>query len=143
MAYEHNLEQWAAGRPLEDRLLAAERASEAVTRLHRSKRDWRQGGVHRDGMNLTLVTLPFDPVVGAFPAEPLAGIDGEVVNVVEHFFPHGGLPWLLIVVHHRPVEVTRRQRPDRTGELEPAAREVDEVGRQVGGWARHAREAGP
>ena len=50
---------------------------------------------------MSLVTVAFDPDSGSFPAEPLTGIEGEVVSVVEHFFHHAGLPHLLLVVHHR------------------------------------------
>lgn len=52
-------------------------------------------------MNLSLLTLAFDPETGGFPAQPLRGIEGEILSVVEHFFHYGGLPHLLLVVHHR------------------------------------------
>jgi len=41
-------------------------------------------------MQLRLVTVAFDPVRGEFPPEPLAGVEGEVLSVVEHFFQSGG-----------------------------------------------------
>lgn len=69
-------------------------------------------------MNLTLVTVVFDPETGAFPPSPLDRVEGEVVSVVEHFFAHAGLPHLLLVVHHRPPSVreqTGRARPHVQG----------------------------
>lgn len=50
----------------------------------------------------------------AFPSQPLGGIDGEVVSVVEHFFEQGVLPRLLLVVHHRPArdDARPRREPD-------------------------------
>lgn len=53
-------------------------------------------------MQLKLITVPFDAETGGFPVDPLRGIEGEIVSVVEHFFTHAGLPHLLLVVHHRP-----------------------------------------
>lgn len=56
-------------------------------------------------LELRLVTVSFDTESGAFPAEPLADVPGEVVSVVEHFFFHDGVPRLLLVVqYHRPEE---------------------------------------
>ena len=53
-------------------------------------------------MELSLVTMPFDPDTGGFPRDPLQQINGTVVSVVEHLFHHDGWPWLLLVVHHKP-----------------------------------------
>jgi hypothetical protein len=50
------------------------------------------------------VTVSLDPETGVFPAHPLDGIDGEILSVVEHFFHFAGLPHLLLVVHHRPIQ---------------------------------------
>lgn len=52
-------------------------------------------------MELSLVTVALDPARGEFPERPLAGIEGELVSVVEHFFFHDGAPRLLLVVQHR------------------------------------------
>jgi serine/threonine protein kinase len=46
--YEQTLAEWVQGRGPAERLLAAEKACEAVTRLHRGEQDWREGVVHRD-----------------------------------------------------------------------------------------------
>ena len=78
-------------------------------------------------MRLRLITVAFDPDRGAFPEDPLAGIDGEIVTAVEHFFEHDGLPHLLLVVHHRQPEpdVSRgrgARRDDPAAELDPAGR---------------------
>jgi superfamily II DNA helicase RecQ len=62
-------------------------------------------------MQLTLITVAFEPERGGFPREPLAEIDGEIVSVVEHFFHHGGTPHLLLVVHHRASAPARSARP--------------------------------
>ncbi len=60
-------------------------------------------------MDLRLVTVAFDPEIGGFPEQPLQHLDGEVVNVVEHFFHHAQQPHLLLVVHVRPPLDERRQ----------------------------------
>ncbi len=52
-------------------------------------------------MKLRLITLTMNPDTGGFPSEPLADIEGEVVSVSEHFFVHGGMPQLLLIVHYR------------------------------------------
>ncbi|OED36240.1 hypothetical protein AB833_26745 [Chromatiales bacterium (ex Bugula neritina AB1)] len=52
-------------------------------------------------MQISLVTLAFDPATGGFPQAPLKEIEGEIVNVVEHFFHFEEVPRLLLVVHHR------------------------------------------
>ena len=81
-------------------------------------------------MKLSLVTLALDPTSGAFPSSPLEGIDGEVISVVEHFFHHGGLPHLLLVVHHRPAsgpgrpKKTRGRPPSPRDELAEPEREL-------------------
>ncbi len=46
--FNRSLSDWLVGRALLDRLEAAEKASEAVVRLHRSEVNWRAGVVHRD-----------------------------------------------------------------------------------------------
>lgn len=61
-------------------------------------------------MKLKLLTLALDPEIGAFPADPLAEVPGEVVSVAEHFFTWGGLPRRLLIVHHEP---ERRRGPPR------------------------------
>ncbi len=53
--------------------------------------------------------------VDVFPESPLAGLPGEIVSVVEHFFFHDGLPRLLLVVRK---STTRR----RIARLGPAGR---------------------
>ncbi len=64
-------------------------------------------------MDIRLVTVSLDPTTGVFPADPLTGIDGEVVRVVEHFFHHDDLPRLLLVVATRePAPPARRGRTD-------------------------------
>ncbi len=55
-------------------------------------------------MDLRLVTVTFDAEAGAFPAEPLVDVPGEIVSVVEHFFFYDGLPRLLLVVQLRSPE---------------------------------------
>ncbi len=39
-------------------------------------------------MDLKLITVAIDPATGAFPENPLAGIEAEPLSVVEHFFHH-------------------------------------------------------
>ena len=65
-------------------------------------------------MKLKLVTVAFDPDEGRFPEDPLSGLDGEAISVVEHFFTHGGRPHLLLVVHYEPAlePPARRRRQD-------------------------------
>jgi sulfatase modifying factor 1 len=46
--YEQSLAEWLEGKGLAQRLAGATAACEAVSRLHRSERDWRVGVVHRD-----------------------------------------------------------------------------------------------
>ena len=78
-------------------------------------------------MDLSLVTVSLDPETGEFPPAPLAGIDAEVVSVVEHFFHHDGLPWLLLVVHHRPSEKIgkhSRRRDNPADRLDPEQRRL-------------------
>lgn len=62
-------------------------------------------------MKLRLITLTMNPDTGGFPSEPLADIEGEVMSVSEHFFVHGGLPQLLLIVHYR--EKTTGERVQR------------------------------
>jgi hypothetical protein len=66
-------------------------------------------------MQLKLITVAFDPELGGFPANPLSAIEGDVVNVIEHFFQHGGLPHLLLVAYYRPARDTR----DGRGSIPP------------------------
>ena len=75
-------------------------------------------------MNLQLVTVALDPETGAFPAQPLRQIKGEILSVVEHFFHHAGLPHLLLVVHHRPPAESsgRRSAESRPPKEDPAKR---------------------
>ena len=61
-------------------------------------------------LDLRLVTVSYDPELGAFPDAPLAVLSGEIVSVVEHFYFHDGLPRLLLVVQHHPPE-DRTSRP--------------------------------
>jgi superfamily II DNA helicase RecQ len=61
-------------------------------------------------MQLKLITLSYDPEIGCFPAEPLHEVEGEIVNVVEHFFQHSGLPRLLLIVHYRHYPPIREPR---------------------------------
>lgn len=58
-------------------------------------------------VKLKCITSAFDPGTGAFPPEPLADIDGDILSVAEHFFHHGGIPHLLFIVHYRPPEAAR------------------------------------
>ena len=68
-------------------------------------------------MPLSLVTVAFDPETGTFPPDPLASLDGDPLSVAEHFFHHGGLPYLLLVVHHQPPKgMGRPQARKRTRE---------------------------
>ena len=111
-------------------------------------------------MQVKLVTVAFDPSTGAFPPDPLKDIGSEVVQVVEHFFHHQGLPHLLLIAHCRPAQEKRRRDPGPTRQssgseqLSPDERELfdrirlcesrtglDEVGRMVGGWIRHQEES--
>lgn len=62
-------------------------------------------------MKLRLITLTMNPDTGGFPSEPLADIEGEVMSTSEHFFVHGGLPQLLLIVHYR--EKTTGERVQR------------------------------
>lgn len=62
-------------------------------------------------MKLRLITLTMNPDTGGFPSEPLADIEGEVMSVSEHFFVHGGMPQLLLIVHYR--EKTTGERVQR------------------------------
>lgn len=52
-------------------------------------------------MKLRLLTLTMNPDTGNFPSEPLAEFEGDVVSVAEHFYVHGGMPQLLLIVHYR------------------------------------------
>ncbi len=61
-------------------------------------------------MKLRLITLTMNPDTGGFPSEPLADIEGEVMSVSEHFFVHGGMPQLLLIVHYREKTRDRVQR---------------------------------
>ncbi len=72
-------------------------------------------------MTLRLVTVAYDPSTGAFPEDPLAGIEGELLSVVEHFFSYDGLPHLLLVCYLRaPGDAPGKKRPvDRRREREP------------------------
>lgn len=67
-------------------------------------------------MELRLVTVAFDPETGAFPEAPLAGIEGEIVSVVEHFFHHLDQPHLLLVVHCRGESRSHKRRGARSRE---------------------------
>ena len=101
-------------------------------------------------MTLRLVTVAFDPATGSFPEDPLAGIEGDPLSVVEHFFLYDGLPHLLLVCTLRaPGErpgmrktrlETRQQepRPDPRAELSPAEREVYE---RIRAWRQARAEA--
>lgn len=80
-------------------------------------------------MKLKLLTLALDPETGAFPDDPLASVPGEVVSVAEHFFSYGGLPRLLLIVHHEP----ERRRPAERGAPEPRRAEPED------GLAAHER----
>lgn len=53
-------------------------------------------------IKIKLVTVAYDAEQGGFPRDPLAQIDGEIVQVIEHFFIKDEMPQLLLVVHHRP-----------------------------------------
>lgn len=84
-------------------------------------------------MNLRLVTVALDPESGTFPEDPLAGLDGEVVSVVEHFFHHAGLPHLLLVVHVRqPAVRSGEHRRPGAG----AVRSEDDARQQLDAEAR-------
>lgn len=86
-------------------------------------------------MKLKLVTVALDLDTGQFPPDPLEGIEGEVLSVVEHFFHFTGIPHLLLVVHYRPhPEVaasersrSRKHRPDPAAKLSPPERQLYEV----------------
>lgn len=64
-------------------------------------------------MDLTLVTVAFDPATGGFPPRPLAHVPGEIVSVVEHFYVHNGIPHLTFVVHHNDPENERVRKEKR------------------------------
>ncbi len=66
-------------------------------------------------MKLSLVTVALDPENGLFPVDPLEAIEGEVLSVVEHFFHFGGVPQLLLVVHHRQVDGGQNRIRSRRG----------------------------
>jgi len=95
-------------------------------------------------MQLRLVTVSLDPETGRFPEDPLAEIDGEVLNVVEHFFHHEGVPHLLLVVHERPREPgwaasrTRQSGHTPAHELDPGERALFE---KLRAWRRVRAEA--
>ena len=101
-------------------------------------------------MTLRLVTVAYDPSTGAFPEEPLAGIEGELLSVVEHFFQYDGLPHLLLVCYlrepgeRRPAQHRREQhrreqpRPDPSTELSPDERAVYE---RIRAWRSARAEA--
>lgn len=75
-------------------------------------------------MKLRLITLTMNPDTGGFPTEPLAEIEGEVMSVSEHFFVHGGMPQLLLIVHYREKasgERVQRAKPP-TKPAEPGVR---------------------
>lgn len=80
-------------------------------------------------MLLKLITLAFDPEIGAFPPDPLAELEGDVVSVYEHFFQHAGLPHLLLIVHYRPFRDPGAVRA-RSGESS-VREELSEADRQV------------
>lgn len=89
-------------------------------------------------MTLRLVTVSLDPATGVFPEDPLAGLEGEVLSVVEHFFFHGAMPHLLLVCYLREQSVGQRgarpaagqsradSRPDPRAELSPEERRLYE-----------------
>lgn len=76
-------------------------------------------------MKLSLVTVALDPESGHFPPDPLAGVQGEVLSVVEHFFHFGGLPQLLLVVHHRAKDTGGRKNRSRRS---PGSHAADGLG---------------
>lgn len=85
-------------------------------------------------MKLLLVTVALDPETGGFPTDPLAGVEGEILSVVEHFFHFGGLPHLLLVVHHRPLRTdedvakrNKRRRVDPMVEMSPEEKRLYEA----------------
>jgi|GEM_PF-2853596 len=70
-------------------------------------------------MELSLITVAFDPQRRAFPRAPLAAVKGEILNVVEHFFTFDGVPHLLLIVHHRAVEEAVRADAQRRRKAPP------------------------
>ena len=101
-------------------------------------------------MTLRLVTVAYDPATGTFPEDPLAGIEGELLSVVEHFFSYDGLPHLLLVCYlrvpgegsgkKRPVDRRRVQAPrlDPRTELSPDERALYD---RIRAWRQARAEA--
>ncbi len=92
-------------------------------------------------MDLRLVTVAFDPETGGFPEQPLKDLEGEIVDVVEHFFHHAQQPHLLLVVHLRPPADERkpsRRKKKRSGHRETLTPEEIELYDRLRVW-RNAR----
>jgi superfamily II DNA helicase RecQ len=101
-------------------------------------------------MTLRLVTVAFNPSTGAFPEDPLAGLEGELLSVVEHFFHYDGLPHLLLVCYLREPGETpagkkdpqkhrqQEKQPDVRAELSPDERAIYE---RIRAWRQARAEA--
>ncbi len=93
-------------------------------------------------MDLELLTLSLDPDTGAFPREPLAGLEGRVVSVVEHFFTHHGEPRLLLVVHTEPQRPEPRQPKRPRSDPRASLAEPDQaLFDQIRAWRNSRAEA--
>lgn len=93
-----------------------------------------------DDMKLKLITVAYEPERGTFPDDPLSGIDGEVLSVVEHFFHFEGIPRLLLIVHYSPAEAgtASKRRPDPRDELSDEEKVVFE---RLRAWRKSRAEA--
>ena len=83
----------------------------------------------RERMNVSALTLRFDAEQGGFDNTALGAFQQtrDVLSVVEHFFMHDGLPWLLLVLTWKPHRHLEPRRPPSEGEqrLRPADRLTD------------------
>ena len=78
-------------------------------------------------MKVSALTLPFDPHAGGFDARELESFQKtrDVLSVVEHFFVHDGLPWLLLVLTWKPHRVLEPAVPKRATGPKPVERLSD------------------
>ena len=69
-------------------------------------------------MKVTALTLPFDAEHGGFDSTALDAFQEtrDVLSVVEHFFVHDGLPWLLLVLTWKAHRHLEPKRPPSEGE---------------------------
>lgn len=96
-------------------------------------------------MDMSLITVAFDPHTRAFPESPLEKISGEILSVVEHFFQVDGLPHLLLIVHHRK-QVTandrdRRNNKQKTHPADELAPEDRRIYDRLSDWRKGRAQA--